>query len=193
MGNENRAVQGWGRAPRMLAVAVLCALVATLAGCSRGASEPELPAPDPTRASRALDAGLQAQTQGKLDDAAEHYRESLRYDQRNKFAMYNLALVDAARNDFGQAEEKYRAVLGLDPRYAPALFNLAILRKAKGDTAEAVTLYRRVLEVTPDDAAAHLNLGLLLRATGETAAGDREVKRATTLNPELRDPAAAKG
>ncbi len=188
MGNEIRAVRGWGRAPRTLVAAVLCALVATLAGCG-GAAEPELPAPDPTRAARALDAGLQAQTQGKLDDATEHYRESLRYDQKNKFAMYNLALVDAARNDFGQAEEKYRVVLGLDPRYAPALFNLAILRNAKGDATEAASLYRRVLEVTPDDAAAHLNLGLLLRAAGDTAAGNREIARARTLNPTLRDPA----
>ena len=84
-----------------------------LAGCGdRGI---ETPKPDAKKAAQALDAGLDAQSHGKLDDAADRYREALKYDNKNKYALYNLALVDAAQSNYGAAEDKYRVVLGTRP------------------------------------------------------------------------------
>jgi tetratricopeptide (TPR) repeat protein len=172
------------------AVLALSAVLA-LGGCSRDGAA-ALPQADPKKAATELQAGLTAQNNGDLDGAAQHYQESLKFDPKNKYVLYNLALVDAAQTNYGQAEKKYRVVLGIDPAYTPALFNLAILRKNSGDTAEATELYRKLLAVNPKDAGAHMNLGLLLRATGQKADGDAEVRQAMTLNPQLKDPAAAK-
>ncbi len=189
MAHHSAAPRAGRRAARLPLVAVL-GLTLALGAC--GGSTPTV-APDPKKAAAALDAGLRAQTDGDLQTAAEQYREALKFDAKNKYALYNLALVDAAQSNYGAAEEKYRVVLGIDPQYAPALFNLAILRKAQGDEQEAVSLYRRVIAATPKDAAAHMNLGLLLRAEGQKAEGDAEVRRAIALNPKLTDPAAARG
>ena len=162
-----------------------------LAGCSKDTAA-TLPQLDTKKAASELQAGLQAQSKGDLDVATTHYQESLKYDPKNKYALYNLALVDASQANYGEAEKKYRVVLGIDPAYTPALFNLAILRKNGGDTTEAAQLYRRLLAVNPKDAAAHMNLGLLLRSLGQKAEGDAAVRQAVTLNPAPKDPAAAK-
>jgi tetratricopeptide (TPR) repeat protein len=172
------------------AVLVMSAVtVLALAAC--GGDDDGTVDPDPKKASNALAAGLDAQSKGNLDEAVRQYNEVLKYDKKNKYALYDLALIDAARSNYGEAENKYRVVLAIDPAYEPALFNLAILVKAKGNNAEAISLYQRAVKAAPKDAAAHLNLGLLLRATGKVKEGDAAVKKAITLNPKLKDPAAS--
>jgi Tfp pilus assembly protein PilF len=161
-----------------------------LSGCGRNPS-PSLPQPDAKKAATELQTGLTAQSKGDLDSAAQHYQEALKYDPKNKYALYDLALIDAARSNYGDAEKKYRVALGIDPAYTPALFNLAILLKNRGDTTEATSLYRRLLPADPKNASAHMNLGLLLRQAGQQAEGDAQVKQAIALNPQLKDPAAA--
>jgi tetratricopeptide (TPR) repeat protein len=167
---------------------VLAMLVAVLGVTACGGKDTAKP--NPSKAAVALSAGLEAQTAGKLDEAVDHYNEALKYEAKNKYALYDLALVDEARSNYGAAEDKYRVVLAIDPAYEPALFNLAILQKAKGEDKSAIELYRRAITAVPKDAAAHLNLGLLLRANSQKAAGDALVKQAIKLNPKLRDPAA---
>ncbi len=135
-----------------------------------------------------LNDALQAHVEGRLTVAAEKYGEVLKLDEDNKFALYNLGLIDQTTGRPTDAELKYRKVLQLDPQYGPALFNLAILRTGKGDPNEAISLYRRTIEAEPDNASAHLNLGLLLRANGQVEEGETEIKRALELNPELRVP-----
>ena len=145
-------------------------------------------APDAKKAATALDAGLKAHSAGDLTTAAERYEETLALDPTNKFAFYNLALIDEASGNYGLAEEKYRSALETDEKYEPALFNLAILRTSR-DPEEAIKLYERAVASDATDAAAWLNLGLLLRAAGKKGAGNRAVVKAIELNPELKDPA----
>jgi tetratricopeptide (TPR) repeat protein len=144
---------------------------------------------DAKNAATALTAGLQAQTKGDLAGATTQFNKVLSYDKNNKYALYDLALIDSAQSNYGLAETKYRRVLAIDSTYEPALFNLAILVQAKGDNAGATALYGKAVKATPNDASAHLNLGLLLRTTGHKAAGDAQVKTAIKLNPKLVDPA----
>ncbi len=147
-------------------------------------------APDAKLAQAALNAGLKAHTAGDLSAATAAYNKTLTYDATNKFAFYNLALIDEAAGNYGLAEEKYRAALEADPAYEPALFNLAILRTGR-DPEEAIQLYLAAVKSDKKDAAAWLNLGLLLRASGKELDGDKAVLRAIALNPDLVDPAKA--
>jgi tetratricopeptide (TPR) repeat protein len=144
---------------------------------------------DAKRAADALDEGLQAHAAGDLEAARTAYELTLKYDPTNKYAFYNLALLDEADGNYGLAEGNYRSALKTDPRYEPALFNLAVLRTARNDPDEAISLYKRAVKADKKDAAAWLNLGLLLRDKGRERDGDIAVVRAIALDPTLKDPA----
>jgi tetratricopeptide (TPR) repeat protein len=177
---------------RSLALTAVLALGAT--ACSNGdssaGSSTSSATPDAKKAATALDAGLKAHSEGDLTAATADYKKTLTYDPTNKFAFYNLALIDAAAGNYGLAEEKYRAALKSDGKYEPALFNLAILRTSR-DPKEAISLYKRAVAANEKDAAAWLNLGLLLRAAGQVEEGNKDVLRAIALNPKLKDPKSA--
>lgn len=186
-----------GRAGTLLRTAALAAVLALGASaCSDGdgsaaAGASSSSTPDAKKAASALDAGLKAHSAGDLTAATADYKKALGYDPKNKFAFYNLALIDEAAGNYGLAEAKYRSALETDPTYEPALFNLAILRTGR-DPQEAIKLYKAAVASNKKDAAAWLNLGLLLRAAGQETAGDKAVLRAIAINPKLKDPAAAK-
>jgi tetratricopeptide (TPR) repeat protein len=143
--------------------------------------------PDAKKAATAVEAGLKAHSAGDLKTATASYNKALKYDATNKFAFYNLALIDASNGNYGLAEAKYRSAIKSDAKYEPALFNLAILRTSN-DPSEAIGLYKRAVASNKKDAAAWLNLGLLLRTRGHEKEGDTDVLRAIALNPKLKDP-----
>jgi tetratricopeptide (TPR) repeat protein len=163
---------------------VACVLLAAvLAGSIASCSGDD--APDEERASLALTAALQAHQQGRLDEAAELYEEVLTLEPRNKFAWYNLGLIEQTRGDSAEAEERYREAIAVDPNFVAALFNLAVLRTADGDDEEAISLYRQVIGIDPSYAPAHLNLGFALIDIGQEREGETELQRATELDPSL--------
>jgi len=181
---------------RLLRSAVLVSVVALGASACSG-DDPQADAsdstvaPDAKKAKEALDAGLKAHAAGDLTDATEFYYTTLKYDENNQYAFYNLALIDEANGNYGLAEDNYRAALDTDAKYEPALFNLAILRTASDDPKEAIALYERAVAADKKDAAAWLNLGLLQRDAGQMKVGNENVLRALALDPSLEDPAAS--
>jgi Tfp pilus assembly protein PilF len=76
---------------------------------------------DAESVSQTLDRGLQAHVEGRLDDATAAYRQVLARDPGNKFALYNLGLIDQTAGRRDAAERNYRLALQTDPNYAPAL------------------------------------------------------------------------
>jgi Tfp pilus assembly protein PilF len=181
-----------GRFLRSVALVSVLALGATAcSGDGDPGSADATVAPDAKKALTAVNAGLEAHSAGDLALAEENYNSALEYEPTNKFAFYNLALIDESDGNYGLAEDKYRSAIETDPKYGPALFNLAILRTASDDAKEAISLYERVVAADKKDAAAWLNLGLLLRDQGQERTGDEDVLRAIALNPSLEDPSAA--
>jgi tetratricopeptide (TPR) repeat protein len=168
------------RAPRGLrAWSTLLVLAILLSGaCSKGKS-------DADQAATALAAGLKAHAAGRLQEAEADYRKVLIYDPRNKFAYYNLGLIDETQGDAGSAESNYRIALTIDPDFVPALFNLAILRTSADSAREAIDLYKHVIQVDASYAAAHLNLGFLLVDDGQAKKGKAELAIAVGLDPTL--------
>jgi tetratricopeptide (TPR) repeat protein len=180
-----------GRLLRAAAIPAIVVLGAT--ACSSGGSSSDAgatTAPSPSKALAALNAGLKAQTAGDLTAATADYNTTLKYDATNKYAFYNLALIDEASSNYGLAEAKYRSAIKTDAKYEPALFNLAILRTGP-DPKEAISLYKTAVAANPKDAAAWLNLGLLERANKAVRTGDKDVLKAIALDPSLKDPAKA--
>jgi tetratricopeptide (TPR) repeat protein len=128
--------------------------------------------------------GLKAQVEGRTAEAIKDYHAVLDKDPHNKYAYYNLGLIDQLAGRAGSAELNYRTALASDPNFAPALYNLAILRTAPAPE-EAVMLYRHVIALKSGDAAAHLNLGFLLISLKQVTEGKTELNRAVVLDPSL--------
>ena len=179
-----------GRLISSLAITSALALGVTACSGDDSPSSSSSVAPDAKKASAAVEAGLEAHSAGDTAAATASYNEALKYDPTNKFAFYNLALIDESESNYGLAEEKYRAALKTDPAYQPALFNLAILVTGSAPK-EAIKLYQAAVAADKKDSAAWLNLGLLLRTEGQKRAGNKAVIRAIALNPKLNDPAEA--
>lgn len=129
-----------------------------------------------------LSKGLLAHQEQKLDEAVEHYQKLLEIEPTNKFAHYNLGLIEQTRGNPSKAEEQYRASIAADPAFASALYNLALLRTAAGAPDEAEVLYRRAIDSNPQFAEAHLNLGFILRDRGNKEEGDASLRKAIELN-----------
>lgn len=70
-----------------------------------------------------------------------------------------------------------------DPEVLSALEGLALQR---GDYQKAMECGRRVIEMRPQSALAAMNLGLVLLRSGNTAEAERQLTRATELNPLLK-------
>jgi len=164
------------RAGRVLAVALVALLAA--GACRHKKTEAQL-------AADALARGLKAHTAGNLAEASKDYHDVLAHDPNNKFAYFDLGVIDQAAGRNAEAEGNYRSALKTDPDFEPALFNLAILRTAI-DINEAISLYRHAAAVSPNEATVHLNLGFALRQAGDVAAGEAELARAVQLDPALQ-------
>ena len=131
-----------------------------------------------------MNAGLSAQAAGNLSGAATDYKNAIAQDPHNKFAYYDLGLVDQLQGQAAAAEQNYRTTIQIDPNFVPALFNLAIIRTTPSPT-EAEELYRQVISLQPNDATAHLNLGFLLRSEKRIPEGNAELSTAVSLDPTL--------
>jgi len=164
------------RGPRspIVGTSITLALTLTLAAC--GAKSPAAQAGDE------LAAGLRAEGQGQMTQAADHFQKATVKDPSNKFAYYNLGLVDQLSGQTAAAETNYRAALQIDPNFRSALFNLAIIRTGPSPE-EAEQLYRHVIALQPNDAGPHLNLGFLLRSMGRKDEAKVEFARAVSYEP----------
>jgi tetratricopeptide (TPR) repeat protein len=163
------------------------ALVLGLCLCALASACSDDPVPEGETAGpdAKLESALQAHAEGRLDDAVRLYQQVLALDPQNKFAYYNLGLIDHTQGRIDAAAANYTEALAIDPGFEPALFNLAIIRADQGSTDEAIELYRRVLEANAEDAGAHLNLGFLLLESGQREEGRLELATAVGLDPSL--------
>ncbi len=175
-----RLADGRRRIDRRLPTAVLVVVLLVLAASCSQKSEADL-------ANEALAQGLAAHEAGRLAEAEADYREVLVHDPNNKYAYYNLGLIDQTNGALASAESNYRLSLSIDPGFPPALFNLAIVRHDLGDLKESIDLYRQDIKLERDNASAHLNLGFALIEAHQKQQGLDELNIAVQLNPDFAD------
>jgi Flp pilus assembly protein TadD len=140
--------------------------------------------PDSVQAAAYISAGVTAQSEGRISDAREDYRQALAHDPRNKFAYFNLGTIESQQGNASLAIDDYETALASDANFVPALYNLAVALTAS-NPSEAVSLYQRVVQADPTNADAHLNLGFLFHRLGEDGAAKTEFAAAMRLDPNL--------
>jgi protein O-mannosyl-transferase len=120
--------------------------------------------------------------EGKLDEAMEHCRVSLRLHP-TAVAEFNLGFALMEKGEATEAIVHYRAAVALDPALVEASNNLGVLLASLGRAGEAIDVYAQALQAEPNSAATHANWGLLLVARGETNAAVEHYRAALAIDP----------
>lgn len=137
----------------------------------------------PARASVHNDLGALYHGQGKLAEAAEHYRRSLSIDAFNPQALSNYGLVMQAQGNMAEAIALFERAIKAGPGDVGALTNLGVILHAEGRLAEAAALFRQVLSLDANDVYALNNLAAVSRDQGEFVAAEEAYQQAIALHP----------
>jgi len=95
----------------------------------------------------------------RVDEAAAHYREAIRYSPDNARAHGNLGDALESMGNLAEAIGAYSKAIELDPGLIFAHFNLGSVYSITGAHEQALRCYEAILRLRPDDASAR---GLLL-------------------------------
>jgi len=131
-------------------------------------SEPsEVRSPQPAATAEQLfEQGCRKEESGRLDEAAEAYRQALLLGGPNPTICFNLANVLNAMGQKEQAVERYYQVVELNRVDVDAWNNLGVVLADLGHTREAIAAMEQVLAIDTDYADAQYNLADLLDETG---------------------------
>jgi tetratricopeptide (TPR) repeat protein len=104
---------------------------------------------------------------GEWDQAADAYRQSLKYDPKNAFAHFGLGTALSARARWDEAADEYRAALASNPKHVFAKLRLGIVEEARGRLDEAIACYREATALDDQQPDAPFRLGMALRQQGK--------------------------
>jgi hypothetical protein len=122
--------------------------------------------------------------QGRLDDAADLYRQAAAADPKDLRPIYSLALIDIRRGRLEDARQQLRVVTAQDPNLYPAQQNLGAVCQNLNLWQEAVDAYRHALRLNPT-AETHFSLARALTVLGRVAESSA-CYRALAANPSVR-------
>jgi lipopolysaccharide assembly protein B len=137
--------------------------------------------------------GLDFRSGGFIDRAHEAFKEVLRLDPGNRYALMNLQKLHEEQQQWQEAYQLQQQVAALDPAADPTRSNgvLAFLENAvgvdaqrSGDTSEAARRFQAAIELDPHAVPAYLNLGDVRLAQGDPAQAIATWERAIDVAPE---------
>src|ERR1700675_4982253 len=122
--------------------------------------------------------------QGRLDEAADLYRQAAAADPQDLRPIYSLALIDIRRGRLEDARQQLRVVTAQNPNLYPAQQNLGAVCKNINLWQEAADAYRHALRLNPT-AETHFSLARALTVLGRVAESSA-CYRALATNPSVR-------
>jgi predicted O-linked N-acetylglucosamine transferase (SPINDLY family) len=123
--------------------------------------------------------------EGRLDDAAQCYRQAIALDEQDAQAHHKLGDIFYERRSLADAETCYRRALEIKPDFVEALLDLGLALDEQGRFADAEVCYRRAIEYKPNYALAHFNLGVTLRSQGRLLEAEECYQRALAIKPNF--------
>lgn len=131
-------------------------------------------------------------SQGRLEEAIQHFREVFRIRPNYVKAYHNLGNVLLSQGKFEEAIGQYRQALRINPAYSSSMLhnNLGVALAEQGRIKEAIGHFREGLRkdpTHPNNAWVHKNLGNLLVIQGEFEMAIEHYRVALKLVPELAE------
>jgi Flp pilus assembly protein TadD len=147
---------------------------------------------NPASAVAATELGVALFAAGRLDEAADRFRNALVLDGSYTDARFDLASVQASRGDWDSAVTEFQRVLAQRPDDAKtrqhlgeALYLWADTFAKNGDSEKALERYRASLEFRAPDAEVHTKMGLMLARLGRFPEARTDLETALKLDPNF--------
>ncbi len=121
-----------------------------------------------------LTLGNRCYQQGKLDEAARHYRRCLELDPNFLRARYNLGIVCSDLEQWEEGIQLLQEVIAAEPNHADAYNQLSVIYNHQNRLTEAIQVCQTAVDLRPDFVLAHFNLSLAILATGDFERGFAE-------------------
>jgi tetratricopeptide (TPR) repeat protein len=103
---------------------------------------------------------------GRIAEAADYLRTSLKFNPTSPLAHDNLGMADAAAGKLADAASEYHATLQTDPDDINALINLGNLAADAGRHEEAIAFAGKAVKLDSTNASICYNLGCVLQGAG---------------------------
>ncbi len=132
-------------------------------------------------------AGLAAQSIGKLKEAEYQYKKTIVHDSNFATVYYNYANLLIELNRKNEAEKNFKKAIEIDPDYAEAYFNYGYLLKDLNRKTEAEEYFKKAIHAKPKLAIAHYNYALLLVELDRIYEAKRHFEKAIESDPKDAD------
>jgi tetratricopeptide (TPR) repeat protein len=129
--------------------------------------------------------GFALSSQGRIQEALQHYRKAYEIKPHLSVSNYNLGLALATLGQLDEAMSYYRRSLEIQPNSAEVHSALAAALAMQGRLDEAQVNYRKSLQIEPNDALAHEGLSSISLSRGRLDEAAAHCQRALQLNPDL--------
>jgi tetratricopeptide (TPR) repeat protein len=141
--------------------------------------------PFPKKTRKEFDKGVEADRQGKTDDAIQHYEKALSYSPDFYPAHNNLGSAYLARQNFDAAQTQFEAALKGNQNDAQLYFNLANLLLLTQRYPAAERELEDGLRRQQDSAFGHFLQGRLYSLTGRPELAEKSLQSALQLDPKM--------
>jgi len=141
----------------------------------------------PKKTLKEFEKGVDADHQGKADDAIQHYEKALSYSPDFYPAHNHLGLSYLARQNFEAAQNQFEAALKVNQNDAQAYFNLANLLLLTKRYPAAEREVEEGLQRRPDSAFGHFLQGSVYSRTGRPELAEKSLQSALQLDPRMSE------
>ncbi len=139
----------------------------------------------PKKTLKEFQKGVDADQQGKSDDAIAHYEKALSLSPDFYPAHNNLGSIYLARQNFGPAQSQFEAALKTNQNDAQSYFNLANVLLLTQNYEEAQRRIDEGLQRRPDSAFGKFLQGSVYSRTGRPDLAEKSLQGALQLDPKM--------
>ena len=135
------------------------------------------------RAQALVEIGNRLVSEGRIDEATEHFEQAVVLDRENADAIFNLGVLAAGKGELDDALVYYGKVLELNPDDAVVANNMGLVLARQGEFQEAIAYFNLALGADPSLVRTYNNLGNVLAAQDEFDRAIEQYEAALEIDP----------
>jgi Tfp pilus assembly protein PilF len=131
--------------------------------------------------------GKALQDNGRLDEAAEEFSISLRYNPAYAMAHANLATIQISKGKLDEAQAHFETALRIEPKKGEFHSGYAYVLDQLGRPEQAATEFEAAARLEPKSALPRYNYGAFLEKHGRLDEAIAQYRQAVQADPRLTD------